>query len=105
MITSSVYAVTRRAVVIGLGEQADKSWAKINGDRDVPLVTSMLRSNGFSDVVTLVNSRATKAAILSTFDALIKRSQKGDIVYIQFSGHGQLMTDLNGDEKDGLDEA
>lgn len=36
-------AQTRRALVIGIGEQEDKSWAKINGDKDVPLVQQMLQ--------------------------------------------------------------
>lgn len=92
-------------MVIGLGEQLDKSWGKINGDKDVPLVATMLKSNGFTDIVTLVNSKATKARITNAFNSLINRSQKGDIIYIQFSGHGQMMTDMNGDEKDGMDEA
>lgn len=98
-------AKTRRAVVIGLGEQVDKSWAKINGDKDVPLIVSMLKANGFSDITSLINTKATKAGIVKAFNSLINRSQKGDIVYVHFSGHGQLMTDINGDEKDGLDEA
>ena len=98
-------AKTRRAVVIGLGEQLDKSWGKINGDKDIPLVVSMLKANGFSDIVTLTNKKATKAGIVYAFNSLINRSQKGDIIYMQFSGHGQMMTDLNGDENDGLDEA
>lgn len=100
-----IEAKTRRAVVIGLGEQLDKSWGKINGDKDVPLVVSMLKSNGFTDIATLTNSKATKAGIVNAFNSLINRSQKGDIIYIQFSGHGQMMTDMNGDEKDGMDEA
>lgn len=98
-------AKTRRAVVIGLGEQLDKSWGKINGDKDVPLVVSMLNANGFNDIATLTNKKATKAGIINAFNSLINRSQKGDIIYIQFSGHGQMMTDMNGDEKDGFDEA
>lgn len=98
-------AKTRRAVVIGLGEQLDKSWGKINGDKDVPLIVSMLKANGFRDIATLTNKKATKAGIVGTFISLINRSQKGDIIYIQFSGHGQMMTDLNGDENDGWDEA
>lgn len=98
-------AKTRRAVVIGLGEQLDRSWAKINGDKDVPLVVSMLKANGFRDIATLTNKNATKAGIVNAFNSLINRSQKGDIIYIQFSGHGQMMTDMNGDESDGLDEA
>lgn len=98
-------AKTRRAVVIGLGEQLDKSWNKINGDKDVPLVVSMLKANGFGDIATLTNKKATKAGIINALNSLINRSQKGDIIYIQFSGHGQMMTDMNGDEKDGFDEA
>lgn len=95
---------TRRALVIGLGKQLDKSWGKINGDKDVPLVTGMLKANGFTDITTLVNEQATKAGIENAFRTLAKRSKEGDIVYIHFSGHGQLMTDLNGDEQDKLDE-
>lgn len=98
-------ANTRRAVVIGLGEQLDKSWSKINGDKDVPLVVSMLKANGFTDIETLTNSKATKSGIVNAFNSLINRSQKNDVIYIHFSGHGQMMTDMNGDEKDGLDES
>lgn len=73
-------AKTRRAVVIGLGEQLDRSWAKINGDKDVPLVVSMLKANGFRDIATLTNKNATKAGIVNAFNSLINRSQKGDII-------------------------
>lgn len=31
-------AQTRRALVIGLGQQEDKAWGKINGDKDVSYV-------------------------------------------------------------------
>ena len=91
-------ANTRRAVVIGLGEQLDKSWGKINGDKDVPLVVSMLKANGFGDIVSLTNSKATKSGIVNAFNSLINRCQKDDIIYIHFAGHGQMMTDMNGDE-------
>lgn len=40
----SLEAKTRRAVVIGLGIQQDSSWRKINGDKDVPLVSSPEKS-------------------------------------------------------------
>ena len=101
----SVMAQTKRALVIGLGEQEDKAWAKINGDNDVPLVVEMLRSAGFKNIDTLVNSKATKAGIVASFRKLESRCKKGDVVYIHFSGHGQQMTDCEGDESDGLDEA
>lgn len=96
---------TRRAVVIGLGTQLDKSWPKINGDKDVAPVVDMLKCNGFTDITTLVNGQATKAAITGSFESLIDRAGEGDVVYIHFSGHGQMMTDLDGDEEDRKDEA
>ena len=98
-------AQTRRALVIGIGEQEDKSWAKINGDKDVPLVQQMLQKAGYADIKTLVNKQATKAGIITAFKKLTTNCKSGDIVYIHFSGHGQQVTDVNGDEEDGWDEA
>lgn len=67
--SGSLQAQTRRALVIGLGEQQDKSWAKINGDKDVPYVKEMLVESEYKDIVTLVNRQATKASIVSAFVA------------------------------------
>lgn len=36
---------------------------------------------------------------------LIRSCHTNDIVYIHFSGHGQRVTDLDGDENDGWDES
>ena len=71
----------------------------------MPLVVKMLRSAGFKNIDTLVDSKATKAGIVASFRKLESRCKKGDVVYIHFSGHGQQMTDCEGDESDGLDEA
>ena len=88
----------KRALVFGLGEQEDTSWGRINGDRDVDYVLKMLDKMGYADVVTLKNRQATKQAMVKAFEALAKRCKPGDIVYVNYSGHGQMMTDLNGDE-------
>lgn len=104
-----VMANTRRALVIGIGDYpANSGWKKINGDKDIPLVEEMLIANGFtkSNITELKNEQATCAAICQEFENLISSSQAGDIVYIHFSGHGQQITDLNGDEiTDHKDEA
>ena len=99
---------TKRALVIGIGNYpANSGWAKINGDKDVPLVRDMLLVNGFQkqNIVELVNAGATAAAIRREFDALVRKASEGDVIYIHFSGHGQRITDLQGDEQDGFDEA
>ena len=97
-------AQTKRALVIGLGEQQDKAWNKINGDKDVPLVQGMLKSAGFKSVTTLVNRQATKIGIVGAFKRLTVSCKQGDVVYIHYSGHGQQMTDVQNDERDRLDE-
>ena len=58
LLSLSVTAQTKRAIVIGLGEQQDKAWNKINGDKDVPFVQAMLKNAGFKSVTTLVNQQA-----------------------------------------------
>lgn len=98
-------AQTKRALVIGLGEQKDKNWAKINGDKDVRYVKDMLTRAGYDELDTLVNEEATKAGIVAAFHDLAAKCGKGDVVYIHFSGHGQQVTDVDGDEEDGWDES
>jgi len=99
-------AQTKRALVIGIGQQEDKAWNKINGDKDVPYVEEMLKNAKFKtgNIKRLVNQQATKAAIVNSFKSLAAQSKRGDIVYVHFSGHGQQMKDVHNDEKDGLDE-
>ena len=104
LLSLSVSAQTKRALVIGLGEQQDKAWNKINGDKDVPFVQAMLKNAGFKSVTTLVNRQATKVGIVEAFKRLTASCKQGDVVYIHYSGHGQQMTDVHNDERDGLDE-
>lgn len=104
LLSLSVSAQTKRALVIGLGEQQDKAWNKINGDKDVPLVQGMLKRAGFKSVTTLVNRQATKTGIIGAFRKMAASCKQGDVVYVHYSGHGQQMTDVHNDEKDGLDE-
>ena len=99
-----LHAQTKRALVIGLGEQQDKAWNKINGDKDVPFIQAMLKNAGFKSVTTLVNRQATKVGIVRAFKRMTASCKHGDVVYIHYSGHGQQMTDVHNDERDGLDE-
>lgn len=98
----------RHALVIGIGNYpATSGWAKINGDKDIPLVEEMLLANGFNkpNIVKLKDEKATCNAIKQAMENMIAKAQQGDYLYIHFSGHGQQITDTNGDESDGLDEA
>ena len=101
-------AQERYALLIGIGQYSqDSGWPVIHGDNDVSIIKPLLFEQGFKDdnVAVLVNSSATKAAIMSALEELRRRVDQGDVVYIHFSGHGQQVTDLDGDESDHYDEA
>ena len=98
----------KHAVLIGIGQYPSSSgWSTIHGDNDIPLIKSSLINQGFHDenITTILNEQATKECIMNSFESLLSCIGKGDVVYIHFSGHGQQITDLNGDEDDGYDEA
>ena len=99
-------ATGRWAIVIGISKYPTQSgWRAISGAKDIGLVVPMLQRNGFStqNIITLTNEQATKQNIKKAVCGLCGKLQKGDVVYFHFSGHGQLITDLNRDEfdKDG----
>lgn len=98
-------AQEKRALVIGIGEYRDSSWGDICGDEDLYYVEEMLDQYGFTHRVVLENSQATKSAISNGFADLERQCAEGDVIYIHFSGHGQQMTDVDGDEDDGWDES
>ena len=93
-----ISAQTKRALVIGLGEQKDKSWPKINGDKDASIVKNMLLDAGYKEINTLVNKKATKARIVKEFQRLASRCCRGDVICVYYAGHGQQVTDIDGDE-------
>ena len=99
-------AQNKLALVIGIGDYpAESGWCKIHGDSDIAIVTEMLEENGFEQVQILSNKAATKKGIMDALDNLAEKATRGDVIYIHFSGHGQQITDLDGDEPDGYDEA
>jgi len=106
LLSGLVNAQNKMALVIGIGDYPEESgWCKIHGDNDISIVTEMLEVNGFEQVQILSNKAATKQGIMEALNNLSKKASLGDVVYIHFSGHGQQITDLDGDEPDGYDEA
>ncbi|MCY7352567.1 MAG: caspase family protein [Cytophagaceae bacterium] len=106
-------AQTKHALIIAIGDypngtgtnKGTTDWPDINSANDVPLIRESLRKQGFTDIVVLRDTQATRNGILAALDALKERCQKGDIVVIHFSSHGQQIDDNNNDELDALDEA
>ena len=109
IVGQELHAETRRALLVGISNYGNamedpNKWANISGANDIELLAPLFKGQGFS-VTSLVDGEATHAGITKAFEKLIKKSKKGDLVYVHFSMHGQPFEDLNGDEPDGWDEA
>lgn len=108
LIACNAWGQSRHALLIGIGNYPeDSGWNTIHGNNDITIIKAALVRQGFSqsNIIQLKDSSATKADILQGFALITSRCKPGDIVYIHFSGHGQQITDINGDEEDGFDEA
>ena len=99
--------MAKRAVLIGINKYQVPG-ADLRGCvNDVANITSALVDfYGFAtqDIVVLQDTAATKKAIQREVQALVKRSKKGDVAVLHYSGHGSNVPDDNGDESDGRDE-
>ena len=101
------YAQTKRAFLVGISDypQTDEqSWNNIHGANDVEVITKTLKAQSFK-ITSLTNKVATAKNIRKGLNDFTATCKLGDIIYLHFSCHGQPYEDLNGDEKDGWDEA
>ncbi|MEO6190682.1 MAG: caspase family protein, partial [Saprospiraceae bacterium] len=101
-------AQSRKALLIGVSQYpSEGGWATIHSTNDVGLIKAALNSQGFkdNDIIEVLDDKATKKGILNALNNdLLPKVNRGDIIYFQFSGHGQQRPDIDGDEVDGLDE-
>lgn len=94
------------ALLVGIGnyDKIKTGWARIHGNNDVALLDSRLKAKGFK-VSRLIDGEATKANIKSALSRLVASAKNGDVIYLHFSGHGQLIADMNNDEQEELDQS
>jgi hypothetical protein len=107
-IVQSLYAEpVKRALIIAIGDYPDSlGWGKISSTNDVQLIKKALEGQGFKEqYITIITDRqATKTGIVNAMNSLIRSAARGDIIVVHYSGHGQQISDDNGDEIDKLDE-
>ncbi|HKA01713.1 MAG TPA: caspase family protein [Candidatus Solibacter sp.] len=102
---------TKRALLVGISQYKYPAIVpSLNGTiNDVEAMKSVLIGKfDFppENVLVLKNEQATHAGILKAIeDHLIAKTQPGDIVVFDYSGHGSQMIDTTGKKPNGLDES
>ena len=108
LLSAVANAQQKRAFLVGISNYdtalTGYQWNNINGVEDIKLLTPVLERQGFT-ITSLLDERATFANITQQMAQFVDKTEKGDIVYLHFSAHGQPVEDRDGDEEDGWDEA
>lgn len=96
------------ALHIGLNQvDEDKYGIKIPPlfacENDAIALEQITKNTGFQTQL-LLSSDANTTNIISQIKESAKQLKSGDTFLLSYSGHGSQIRDLNGDEKDGLDE-
>lgn len=108
LFSNIITQAEKYALIIAIGDYPKENyWPDISSKNDVDHVKAALVKIGFNpaNITHLYDADATKKGIIDQLESLNKKLQKGDIVYIHYSGHGQQVLDDDGDELDNLDEA
>ena len=99
--------MAKKAVLIGVNRYripgADLRGC-VNDVKNMQSVLSQYYGFGSSDMVTLLDDKATKKNIQTAIKQAVGRAKKGDVVLLHFSGHGSNVPDNDGDEADHRDE-
>ena len=103
--------MARAALCVGINEFANLPMANwLNGcANDAKDIAAALKKQGFTarNTTVLTDAQATKKAVMTELTALTDRARSGklDHLVFSFSSHGTQVKDLDGDERDGVDEA
>ena len=99
--------MAKRAVLIGINKYQIPGSDLSGCVNDVKNLSSVLTTYyGFArkDITILTDLQATKKAMESAIQKLIKSGKKGDVLLLHYSGHGSNVPDNDGDEADHRDE-
>jgi uncharacterized caspase-like protein len=99
--------MAKKALLIGIN-QYRLPGADLRGCvNDVHAMTGVLTEYyGFADkdIKVVTDYEATKQRMQTEITNLLRQAQRGDVLFLHYSGHGSNVPDKNGDEADSRDE-
>jgi hypothetical protein len=103
----------RAALLLGVSgyEVARDGFAPLQADQDHEVMARALGKQGFPEgnIVRLHDAHATRDHVLAAMARMAEQIESSEdpirLAVVYYAGHGQQVTDQNGDEADGYDEA
>lgn len=95
---------SRRALCVGIDDYPGMN-ALRGCVNDTNTWRNALAAVGFDVLPPLWNQDATHEGILSHLRELVTTAKHGDVLVFHYSGHGVELSDTDGDEEDGTEEA
>lgn len=93
----------RRALCIGINDYPGTGSDLAGCVNDANDWAAVLGKHGFT-VEKILDKQATGDAVRKAIKALVGKAKRGDLVVVQYSGHGSFVPDEDGEEPDGTDE-
>lgn len=103
--------MAKKAICVGINKFANYAQFTLQGcvndAKDMAALCKGMLGFKATEVVTLTDAQATKAAIMAQLKSAVADAKAGKISYLLFSlsSHGTQMADASGDEPEGMDEA
>jgi len=102
----------KRALCVGINKfkhipQSNWLYGCVNDANDMSALLTSKYGFAAGDVTVLTDAKATKKAVMSKLEAMVKGAEHGTVKHIVFtySSHGTQVPDTSGDELDLVDEA
>jgi len=95
--------MAKRALCIGINDYPGTSSDLAGCVNDANDWAAVLKGRGF-DVQMLIDGQAKGRSMRKAISDLVCQAKSGDLVVVQYSGHGSYVPDEDGDEPDGTDE-
>ena len=115
----SLFAQEQLALLIGINKYEPPPGVKVSDSRpdfqdlkgpvhDLEEINNLIQTKyrfPKSNISILLNEKASRQNILASFESLLYKSKKGDIVFIYYAGHGSRVNNSLSAEDDKIDES
>jgi hypothetical protein len=95
--------MNRYALCVGINDYPGTDSDLAGCVNDATDWAAVFEERSFS-VRKMLNKKATGRAMREAIRDLVAKGKSGDLIVVQYSGHGSFVPDVDGDEPDGTDE-